>query len=270
MKFLPLQKLDSINRALSFDTPDCRVLGGCELYTTKAAGGDKKLYKQISDNLAARLEAELQTFESSSSNGSPKTVSRGVYELLHSPFGRLDQVAARRTFAYIIATLNASHTDYDFSLVLRPQDFKRERKVKNVISSFNTTLFNLGVNLNKPLSAMWETIDCEMDLKSCEVYSYSPDDVSNDPYGDEGLIWSNIYFIFSKQKKRVCYLYLRGISALSHTPPAEMPMWGIGGPNQLFEEDSSDDEWLEDKSIWGDAYDEGWNDDDEMVERMEF
>ena len=34
-QFLPLRELDAINRALVFDTPDCRVVGGVDIYTTK-------------------------------------------------------------------------------------------------------------------------------------------------------------------------------------------------------------------------------------------
>jgi hypothetical protein len=63
---------------------------------------------------------------------------------------------------------------------------------------------------------MWRIIDQQMSLKECTIYCYSPDE---DPYeGEEGLIWSLNYFFFNKTRKRVCYLYLRGISVLSHIP----------------------------------------------------
>lgn len=98
---------------------------------------------------------------------------------------------------------------------------------------------------------MWDTIDKEMDLTQCNIYSYSPDDMSDDPYGEEGLIWSTIYFFFNKHKKRVCYLYLRGISALSHSPVER----SAGG---MWVEDSGEEseEWAESRSIWGDGFDE--------------
>jgi hypothetical protein len=63
---------------------------------------------------------------------------------------------------------------------------------------------------------MWRLIDKEMGLRYCEKYSYQPDD---DPFdGDEGAIWSIHYFFFNKEKKRVCYVYLRGFSVISHSP----------------------------------------------------
>lgn len=63
---------------------------------------------------------------------------------------------------------------------------------------------------------MWKLIDKEMSLRQCEKYSYAPDD---DPFdGEEGAIWSMHYFFFNKEKRRVCYIYLRGFSVLSHSP----------------------------------------------------
>jgi hypothetical protein len=226
----------------------------CLCNSEKAAGGDKKLYKSISNTLSSRYETDLRLSEELSPPSKIKLQSKAVYQTLHSPFGPLDQISARKTFAYLIATLNASHPDYDFSSVLRPTDFRRERNLRTVINTFNTTLFNLGVSVSKSLPRMWDTIDSEMDLAHCNIYSYSPDDVSDDPYGEEGLIWSSIYFFFNKHKKRVCYLYLRGISALSHSP-VETSVWsmhGIRNPGDKEMDSSDEDDMWASKSIWGD------------------
>jgi hypothetical protein len=56
---------------------------------------------------------------------------------------------------------------------------------------------------------MWRIIDSEMDLENCSVYSYRPQE---NPFDDEDTaLWSLHYFFFNKQKKRVTYLYLRGL-----------------------------------------------------------
>lgn len=208
--------------------------------TFQAAGTDKKLYKQISSTLSSRYEADLELSNSVSSPGT----SRAVYRTLHSPFGPLSEVSARKTFAYLIATLNASHPDYDFSSVLRPTDFRRERNLKQVINTFNTTLTNLGVR-GLPRGKMWDTIDAEMTLRECTIYSYTPEDMADDAYGDEGLIWSTIYFFYNKQRKRVCYLYLRGISALERKKHRN-------AGNAWTDSEDSDEDWDDSKSIWGD------------------
>lgn len=69
---------------------------------------------------------------------------------------------------------------------------------------------------------MWKLIDKEMTLKDCSIYCYAPEE---DPYdGEEGAIWSLNYFFFNKTRKRVCYLYLRGLSIMSHSPVQRTPV----------------------------------------------
>jgi hypothetical protein len=231
---MPTRDLDLVSNALSFSTPDLHVVGGCDLYTTKAAGGDKKLYKNIENGLEAQYQAKL-SLSHSLSPPQAKLMAQSLNLSRSSPFGSLDKISSRRTYAYLIATLNASHPDYDFSSNLRPTDFKREKSLRAVINNIDTTLYNLrprSMNSylavgSKPGSvlpppgqvswgpAMWGLIDQQMSLKECHIYRYAPDDM--DPFEDDedGTIWSVNYFFFNKTRKRVCYLYLRGISALT-------------------------------------------------------
>jgi hypothetical protein len=59
-------------------------------------------------------------------------------------------------------------------------------------------------------------IDKEMTLKDCTVYCWAPPD---EPFeGDEGSIWSLNYFFFNKEKKRVTYIYVRGVPVMTHSP----------------------------------------------------
>lgn len=224
--------------ALNFDTADCQVIGGCDVYTTKAAGADKKLYKNIESTLETQY-ASLLSFSASLSASQVIAAGSSLNLSRASPFGPLSQISSRRTFAYLIATLNASHPDYDFSHLLRPSDFRREKSLKKVINTIDTTLYNLRpkpsssfpdepphwsntVSENLPSTPngsdkwnplMWRLIDNEMSLKECTVYCYAPEE---DPYdGEEGSLWSFNYFFFNKAKKRVCYLYLRGLSIIA-------------------------------------------------------
>lgn len=258
-QYLPLPEIDTVANALNFSTPDCHIVGGCDLYTTKAAGTDKKLYKNIETTLESQYESLVRLSASLSppyrtasedglgseknSGGSRKrghTAEAPEIDLSRSsPFGPLSQITARRTFAYLIATLNASHPDYDFSHLLRPADFRKERSLRTIMHTIDSTLQHLrprqtisnnylspaGYSSSAPnLGAsngvwnhnMWKPIDKEMSLRQCEKYSWTPEE---DPFdGDEGSIWSMHYFFFNKDKKRVCYLYLRGFSVISHSP----------------------------------------------------
>jgi hypothetical protein len=235
-----------VTSALNFDTADCHVIGGCDLYTTKAAGADKKLYKNIESSLESQYESLVKLGASlSGDNASAAAMSLNLSR--SSPFGPLSQISSRRTYAYLIATLNASHPDYDFSHLLRPTDFKRERSLKTVMNTLDTTLYNLrprpsSTYLNVPNDAwlstassacppssshawgprMWKLIDKEMTLRECSIYRYTPEE---DPYeGEDGAIWSYNYFFFNKVRKRVCYIYLRGISIMSHSPSEKTPI----------------------------------------------
>ncbi|KAK3673407.1 RNA polymerase III-inhibiting protein maf1 [Recurvomyces mirabilis] len=262
MKYLQLRDFDTVTNALNFSTPDCHVIGGCDLYTTKAAGSDKKLYKNIEHSLESQYESLVRLSASlsppyrsaasddgkssekgsSSRNKRSRTVEAPEIDLSRaSPFGPLSQINARRTFAYLIATLNASHPDYDFSHLLRPSDFRKERSLRTIIQTVDSTLQNLRpkpsafylappvLSHSAPVIAnsmgneiwsprMWTLIDKEMGLRQCEKYSYVPDDDPFDGAGDGGSIWSMHYFFFNKEKKRVCYLHLRGLSVISHSP----------------------------------------------------
>ena len=235
MKFLPLRDFDDVTSALNFETPDCHVIGGCDLYTTKAAGADKNLYRNIENSLESQYESLLRLSASVSppnDGPSPLNLSRS------SPFGPLSQVSSRRTFAYLIATLNASHPDYDFSHILRPADFRKERSLKAVINTIDSTLYNLrpssGMTLQVPSQTsyttaasapptsqawgpqMWSIIDKEMSLKECTVYCWAPPD---EPFEEEeGSIWSLNYFFFNKERKRVAYIYVRGVPVMTHSP----------------------------------------------------
>lgn len=214
------------------------MVGGCDAFTTKAAGGDKKLYKDIEHS----LEEQYSSLLSFSARLPPRQAEQfGINLIRSSPFGSLNQVSSRRTFAYLVATLNASHPDYDFSHLLRPSDFRREKSLPHVMNTIDTTLYNLQPrstalvsetphwsttpSANLPMTPtgrerwgprMWQLIDKQMSLGQCSIYSYAPEE---DPFTfgdgedeDETAIWSLNYFFFNKNLKRVCYLYLRGLS----------------------------------------------------------
>ena len=237
---MPLRDFDNVTNALNFDTADCHVIGGCDLYTTKAAGADKKLYRAIEKELEQQYQTLIKVSAAATKSRKHSEVPT-VNLSRSSPFGSLSQTSSRRTFAYLIATLNASHPDYDFSHLLRPSDFRREKNLRYVMTSLDTTLYNLrprptsndvgsywsssaASSAPANLSASsdiwnprkWRMIDKEMNLRECNIYVYAPEE---DPYdGDEGAIWSFNYFFFNKARKRVCYIYLKGLSIISHSP----------------------------------------------------
>ena len=272
--------------ALNFNTADCHVVGGCDLYTTKAASNDKKLYRSIEQSLESQ-HSSLLSFSASLSPAKAREAAVDLNLSRSSPFGPLSQSSSRRTFAYLIATLNASHPDYDVSHLLRPSDFHREKSLRKVMHTLDKTLYSLrpkpvvsgtARNWSSQVSSlipftssgtevwgarMWRLIDKEMSLRECGIYRYLPE---NDPYdGEDGAIWSYSYFFFNKARKRVCYIYLRGLSIMSHSPIARASAKAIRSPNDSWSSDEPSNRkrarfWLGDRAA--DVY-SGWGEDED-------
>ena len=233
-----MQDFEAVTTALNFNTPDCNVTGGCDLYTTKSTGSDKKLYKNIDKDLSSQHAALLKLGASLSPPEREQMLATSPSMQLFShssPFGPLSELSSRRTFAYLIATLNASHPHYDFSNVLRPGDFKRERNLRRVMVNLDSILQNvrpgfeaksfdssLGSDANSVWGPQcWSLIDKEMRLNECTIFSYHPD---VDPFEeDESAIWAAHYFFFNRSLKRVAYLYVRVVPVISSTSPSLRP-----------------------------------------------
>lgn len=220
------------------------------------------MYKNIENGLEAQHRSNLQ-FSHSLSPPQKDMMSESLNLSRSSPFGNLSMISSRRTYAYLIATLNASHPDYDFSNMLRPTDFKREKHLRQVMNNLDTALYNLRPrpsssfltvpNLH-PASAcppssnntwgpgMWRLIDHQMSLRECSIFRYAPEDF--DPFEDDeaGSLWSMNYFFFNKQRKRVCYIYLRGVSAIAYDG-SETPLRTPIKSKRIFDEEDNDG-WL--------------------------
>ncbi|CAG8608428.1 40988_t:CDS:2 [Gigaspora margarita] len=170
MKFLDISPLDSINTSLVFENPECRVIGRIETYSF-----DKKLYK----NLEGRWNAEITQSQSVSPD-------QHNFHNIISPFGPMDQPSSRRTLFNLIATLNASYPDYDFSDV-KPDQFTKQPSVPMVCNYINNTLFNLGRAYIVNDLNLWQIVDDIIELDECNVYSFNPD-ADSDPNAEDGAI----------------------------------------------------------------------------------
>ncbi|KAI9364258.1 Maf1 regulator-domain-containing protein [Pilaira anomala] len=129
MKFLEVDSLDLINTDFRWETSECILTGRVEAYSCKSAGTDKKLYKTLENRYNAELLA-------------PGSISPDELQIV-SPFGRLSEATPRKTFFYLLATLNAAFPEHDFEDV-RPDQFLKLPSIEMVMNSVNTTLFNLG------------------------------------------------------------------------------------------------------------------------------
>ncbi|KAF9087695.1 RNA polymerase III-inhibiting protein maf1 [Mortierella sp. GBA35] len=205
MKFLEYPGMEAINSALNFETPECKVYGRVEPYSCKAAGADKKLFKQLENKYDPTTAASNNNILSPPDDDSIRNII--------SPFGPMDQPASRKTLFYLIGTLNASFPDYDFSDT-KPEHFRKEPSVGIVVNSINATLFNHGNERAVKELRIWESIDQLIDLEDSDVYSFNPD-TDSDPNDEEGggTLWSFNYFFYNRKLKRIIYFTMRGVSS---------------------------------------------------------
>ncbi len=61
---------------------------------------------------------------------------------------------------------------------------------------------------------LWSTLNEEIGLPDCDIYSYSPD-LASDPFAEDGCLWSFNYFFYNRKKKRVVLFTCRAQSPFS-------------------------------------------------------
>lgn len=212
MKLLENAKFEAMNSALFIETGNCRIEGRIESYSCKMAGGDKKLFKTISSepgNKPNDLQALSPPQTTWLAHSPSRQYSRSFSDQEEGP---LCDTISTKTLFYLISTLNASFGDYDFSNA-KSDEFSKEPNAPYMANTVDTQLSaTAGEMYNALKNQLWTTLDEEISLTDCDIYSYTPD-LSSDPYGEEGCLWSFNYFLYNKKMKRIVFFTCRSSSA---------------------------------------------------------
>ncbi|XP_055376564.1 repressor of RNA polymerase III transcription MAF1 homolog [Condylostylus longicornis] len=214
MKLLESSRFEAINNALSIKTGDSTILGRIESYSCKMVAADKALYKRFTSETHGYGPHDLQALSP------PQTVmdlspSFGSNRGSQSDEGViLCDTISRKTLFYLIATLNAAfEPDYDFSDA-KSHEFSKEPSLTWVMNNVHSNLSALAGEQYQGLrQALWSAVDDEINLNECDIYSYNAD-LSSDPYGEPGCLWSFNYFFYNKKLKRIVFFTCRAINAL--------------------------------------------------------
>lgn len=182
MKFLEEPNLTWVTQCLNGEVGDQIINGRVEAFSCKLAGVDKKLSKMLETQYTEELAS------------SP--------DFRVSPFGDMGEQSTRKLMINLIATMNASFPDYDFSNN-RPEQFMRERSPNVAMSSINARLADL-LPKHGPgfLERMWTAVNEVISINECEVYAYIPDE-QGDPF--EGNMWTFNYFFYNKTLKKILF-----------------------------------------------------------------
>lgn len=247
MKFIEDDKLIQLTQELSEVYFGTRAIKGrIECFSCKRTGGDKKYAHELSEKYLHEIEfsdAQLQKTQSPASSYSSKKDSSylkpcivkgrsssvgSTGDLSTSPLGDFHESVTQRLLTDLILTLNSSFPDYDYSTV-RADQFMRIESANSAMNRANDKLSEFVANEKGPefLNDLWSAIDDVIILKECEIYSYVPDD-STDEFlsaltGDDDLIcstgalWSFNYFFVNKNLKRI--VFFTCISTLKNDGP---------------------------------------------------
>ncbi|KGR13786.1 hypothetical protein MEM_02215 [Candida albicans L26] len=324
MKYIDEVDLELVNQELNFHSPDNNLVikGGCELFTTKPIGSDRKLFKTIDKHLDQIIEdnqfsrsierekrnsissmfgsnasspdlrrhsaisiSDMRRRASSNSgsinfnrNSLPKNeqhndnnntsllsqslndsgvIDDNEHAIDESPFGPLKNVTTRKTFAYLIAILNSSFPDQDFTnLQPTTENFYRIESPDELVHRFNNVLLSLGKK-EDILNWIWDIINSYMDVlpsknsspyiaaqnsggsrhgsfsastgnssppsnssyETCQIYQFQPSDESilEDLTYPYQPMWSYYYFIYNKKKKRVTFIHIAAINKADYS-----------------------------------------------------
>ncbi|XP_012941235.1 repressor of RNA polymerase III transcription MAF1 homolog isoform X2 [Aplysia californica] len=216
MKLLENAKLEAINSALCMDLDNCNtyIEGRLESYSCKMAGNDKRLFKTMNEEnreapggLQALSPSVAFGYASSTSPIGTEPYTHAVGS--HEEGGILCDTISTKTLFYLISTLNASfNPDYDFSAA-KSAEFSRETSLEWVVQNVNSALMAAaGDKYGAFKQQLWSSLDDEICLKDCYIYSYNPD-MSSDPFSEEGCIWSFNYFFYNVKLKRIVFFSCR-------------------------------------------------------------
>jgi len=189
MKYLIVPELDDLTASMTkMDLGDLIINGRIEAYSCKRAGNDKRTAKSLENHY--------------------KTLARSSPKLPSSPLGPLALPSTRKLLISLITTMNNSFPDYDFS-ELRPDQFT-EKKVAAVISTLNELCLDSMDRGNSGFrTRFWKVLDDVIQTKESQVFTYDPG------FGSSGTLWSNNYFFFNKNLKKIVFLLVSGHSKLA-------------------------------------------------------
>lgn len=141
---------------------------------------------------------------------------------------------------------------------LKPEHFRKEQNLHNCINDINTILSSALPDSQTFLSRLWNTLETEIRVTECDLYSYVPDPDA-DPFDEEGNVyvhrsspvrskheltsfppccsWCFNYFFFNKKLRRVIFFTCRAVNKMSVIPGRETTGdYGWSVEDQIAEE----------------------------------
>ncbi|CAD5206454.1 unnamed protein product [Bursaphelenchus okinawaensis] len=129
---------------------------------------------------------------------------------------------SRRTLFNLVSLLNLTYSDYDFTQVKSESFSLIELRdcMDNINDKFSTAVRGYA----KHRDTFWNAINKEIKLNECIIFSYIPE-YSNDPFTEDGCIWTFNYLCWNKGLKRILFLSCRALRGESALDVSSEQLW---------------------------------------------
>ena len=160
MKLLEVYDFEQLCNELNQQMGGVRIEAALEAFSCKP-GSDRKLYKSLDKSMDDMYNDSGPSPQGRGRSGSG-TAGSDVFGT--SPFGPMSDTSSRKTFIFLVATLNGAFPDYDFS-DLKVEDFRDENNLFLVVNAINTRLQSCPHYSGALQEKLWSTLDREILLK---------------------------------------------------------------------------------------------------------
>uniref|UniRef100_A0A914C4B8 Repressor of RNA polymerase III transcription MAF1 n=1 Tax=Acrobeloides nanus TaxID=290746 RepID=A0A914C4B8_9BILA len=236
MKLLENTKLESLTAFLSNNARDFNLNLRIESYSCKMVNSDKREWKKTKDSanepqpLSPSKEFDISPLLSRSLNSLPYShMNLSVYRNRHMSDrssgsennfeengcmgSDMIRAISRRTLFDLVAVLNLSYQDYEFSQT-KSESFALVTTIEDVKSKVDIQLSPTVPDYSRIRDQLWKMIDDKIKCNECQIYRYIPG-YNNDPFTEDGCIWSFNYFFWNKNLKRCLFFSCRALSLIN-------------------------------------------------------
>ncbi|KAH7826679.1 putative repressor of rna polymerase iii transcription [Monocercomonoides exilis] len=193
------------------------------------------------ENQASRIHVQLECF-SCKNTSEEKKVAKEIQDMYTeditdtSAFGPLELPANKKTFLTLISVLMTLFPTFSFGKI-QPYQFVKEVDPTVVQVSIDTQMREVVEGYCPEFQTLlWKAIHQVVEVSNCEIFSFVPgnDGEEQDPFAEEGTIWSFNYFFYQKEAKKVLFFSVRCVSRVG-----ELSEWMI---KSLSDEESEEEE----------------------------
>lgn len=124
---------------------------------------------------------------------------------------------SRKFLFYLIAILNASFPDYDFTDI--PPHFFKRGSIEDLTTILESPIFSQHAESKAHVHGdLWDALhdSCENKLEECSVFLFEPLHEELDPLYEEGVLWSHLIFFCNFKLRRIVLLKIKLKTALSN------------------------------------------------------